>query len=136
MRFQVIPAMEQPIGSVPGHASVEGIERLLLLTNAMVPGRTFHIAAHYVSGPHRRATGEAQGTGEEWLFTTPHEHPFDEINVVLPVEGKLRYRYEVDGAIEYAEGPCAVLLAAGVAHRMEPVEGRGLFLCIQLNSLP
>jgi len=135
MRFQVIPAIEQPIGSIPGHAPVEGIDRLLLLTNALVPGRTFHIAAHHISNTHRGAPGDAPGRAEEWLFTTPHQHPFDEINVLLPVGGKLRYRYEFEGTIEYAEGPCTVFLSAGVMHRMEPVEGTGLFLCIQLNPL-
>jgi len=135
MRFQVIPGIEQSIGSIPGHAPVEGIDRWLLLDNTRLPGRTFHIAVHYVSGALHDAPGEAAAKDKQWRFTKPHEHPFDEINILLPVGGKLRYRYEVDGAIEYAEGPCTVLLGAGTRHRMEPVEGSGLFLCVQLNPV-
>jgi mannose-6-phosphate isomerase-like protein (cupin superfamily) len=124
--FLVFPGIHEPVGKIPGHTMVDGIDRYLLLTKASVPGRTFHIAAHIVSGGYEAAAG--------WRFTQPQEHEFDEVNVLLPGEGGLRYKYEIDGTIHLVDGPCSVFISAGTRHRMEPVSGNGIFLCIQLEA--
>ncbi|MFH1278448.1 MAG: hypothetical protein ABIK65_08725 [Candidatus Eisenbacteria bacterium] len=126
MGFEVFPGVIEPIGMIPGHTKIEGIERYLLLTRSSIPGTTFHIAAHVVSGRYE--------PGGEWRFTEPQEHEFDELNILLPGAEGLRYRYEIDGVIHRIDGPCSVFISAGTRHRMEPLEGAGIFLCIQLNS--
>jgi len=126
MGFLVFPGIDEPIGLVPGHSPVEGISRVLMLTNGAMPGRSFHVAAHFDSADYRPAA--------DWQFTEPHAHPFDEINLLLPAGDCLRYRYEVEGRLHEISGPCSVFLSAGTPHRMEPIEGQGIFVCIQLNQ--
>jgi hypothetical protein len=122
--FKVVHGVMEPLAEVPGHKNAVGIERFLLLAPETVPGRFLHIAAHYVSGSYEPTT--------DWRFTEPSAHPFDEINVVLPYEGgRLQYRYEVGGVATLVDGPCTVFIPAGAMHRMEPVGGSGIFLCIQ-----
>ena len=76
---------------------------------------------------------DAYESRPDWTFTELERHPFDEINLLIPTGDTLRYRYEVDGESRIAEGPCTVFLPAGVEHRMEPIEGTGVFLCIKLD---
>lgn len=124
--FKVSTGISEALGQIPGHAGVAGIERLLLLTNATVPGRSFHVAVHQV---------EAEAAaGKPWRFAETQTHPFDEINILLPREGVLRYQYEIDGETTWLEGPGAAFIPAGTRHRMEPVAGAGYFLCIQLDT--
>jgi mannose-6-phosphate isomerase-like protein (cupin superfamily) len=126
MSFKVFPGVEEAVQLVFAHAAADGIERFSLLTRDSVPGKSFHIAAHIVSKRDR--------SGDGWRFTQLHEHASDEINILLPGPSGLRYRYEVDGRVEHVEAPCAVFIAAGARHRMEPVKGAGVFLCMQLDS--
>jgi len=123
--FTIVPGLWEPLAAVAGHSGAEGIDRLLLATNASVPGRSFHVAAHLV--------GAGFVPSADFAFTERQRHPFDEINVLIPNGGPFRYRYEVEGEIRIAEGPCSVFLPAGVEHRMEPIEGTGVFLCIKLD---
>ena len=126
MRFKVVAGVDEPLSSMTAHRKVEGIERLRLLDRQAIPGRSFHVAAHVVSADYRPQ--ESSG------FTDPESHTFDEVNVLLPGDDGLRYRYEIDEEVHFVEGPCTVFIAAGTMHRMEPVEGSGTFLCIQLDT--
>ena len=124
-RFQVIPGLHQPLDQIPDHQGVSGIDRFLLLTQGAVPGRSFHLAVHVVSTDYEPEDG--------WKFSHPHSHDFDELNVLIPSSESFRYRYEVDGEVQEVEGPCSTFIPAGTSHRMEPIEGTGYFLCIQLG---
>lgn len=126
--FRVIPGLHEPLEAVTNHQGVPGIDRFLLLTEQAVPGRSFHLAAHIVT--------DGYVPDEDWQFSHRHSHDFDELNVLIPSGEGLRYRYEVDGEIHMIEGPCSTFIPAGTEHRMEPVEGSGIFLCIQLPNPP
>jgi mannose-6-phosphate isomerase-like protein (cupin superfamily) len=69
-----------------------------------------------------------------WHYTQPHVHDTDEVNLILSPNGCLRYRYEIDGAVEMVESPSSVFIPAGTPHRMEAAGGTGIFICIHLPA--
>jgi mannose-6-phosphate isomerase-like protein (cupin superfamily) len=125
----VISARRVGLSMVPGHQEVGGVDRLLLMTSAELPGASFHAAAHVVA----HADGASEGF---WRYAALETHPFDEINFLLPGPVGLTYQYEVAGRTFRVEAPATVIIRAGEPHRMEAIAGSGTFLCLYSDRQP
>lgn len=128
MHYKIIPGIVSSIGDVQGHKPIYDITRHLLLDNFSVRGKSFHIATHIISRDYVHSS--------DWKFCEYHSHAFDELNLILSENDNLEYRYEIEGTAEIVKSPSSVFIPAGKLHRMEPTKGRGIFVCIQLNSQP
>lgn len=122
----VFPGFVEPLSLIPGHCDVQGIERYSLLKSGMVPGRSFHIAAHVVNADLK--------TADDFRYTQPHSHDFDEMSILTSEKGTLTYLFEVDGQRFTVSSPATILIPAHAEHRMEAISGEGTFLCVHLDS--
>jgi hypothetical protein len=125
VRWRVVRGVPESLGEIAGHRAVDGITRFRLVDGAAVPGALMHCAAHVVT--------ERFAPSQEWRYTEPQVHDFDEVNFLLSEDGSLRFRYEVEGVTELVESPCTVYLPAGATHRMEAAGGTGIFICLHLR---
>jgi len=124
--YRVFPGFVEPLSCVAGHRAVEGIERYSLLKADMVPGTSFHVAAHVV--------GAEMQPADSFRYTQAHSHDFDELNILVSEDSTLTYLYEVDGEKFTVSSPATVHIPAGSLHRMEAVSGTGVFLCVRLDA--
>jgi mannose-6-phosphate isomerase-like protein (cupin superfamily) len=108
-------------------SGIQGILRHSFLDKDDINGKSFHIASHIIDDSYVYRKGE-------WIYSQPHQHDFDEINMFLSESSSLEYKLELDGKEEKIVSPSLIFIPAGITHRAEPISGTGIFLCIYLDT--
>lgn len=125
LNYETKEGMIEAFGGIKNHLDVEGIIRYALMGREDFYGKGFHLAVHVVSAKYYDQPAE---------FAVPHKHDFDEINIIIPVNSNLVYDFEVKGEKMRLPAPYTLFIPAGADHYAKPVEGEGIFICIQLDN--
>jgi mannose-6-phosphate isomerase-like protein (cupin superfamily) len=107
-------------------SSIQGIVRFSFLEKEYIKGKSFHIASHIIDDSYLHK--------KEWIYSQPHKHDFDEINMFISEKSTLKYKLELNGKEQEISSPSLIFIPAGTIHRAEPISGTGIFLCIYLDA--
>ncbi|MEQ9467659.1 MAG: hypothetical protein RLN88_09615 [Ekhidna sp.] len=106
------------------HFDVEGIVRYSMLQHGDFNDKAFHLAVHVITNDYYN---------DPKNFSETHHHDFDEINVVIPSSEHFKYEIELDGDVQVLSAPFSIFIPSGCPHRALPLEGLGVFICIQFR---
>ena len=125
LNYETKEGVVEAFGDIKSHLDVEGIIRYAMMGKEDFYGKGFHLAVHVVSAKYYDQPAE---------FAIPHQHDFDEINIIIPVNSDLVYDFELDGEKMRLPAPYTLYIPAGVEHYAKPLQGEGIFICIQLDN--
>ena len=114
--------IKEPLENVPFHGKAP-IKRMSMLSKKSMPNSNTHVAVHFVNVNKKLPE-----------YSELHKHNFDEINLILSENGKLKYEVQFEDEIYKVSSPTTVFIPKGVNHRAKAISGKGIFVCIILSG--
>ena len=115
--------VNEPISKVPFHTKAP-IKRLSMLSKKLIPDSNTHIAIHFINSNKKEILDSSK----------LHQHNFDEINLILSENSKLRYEIQLDDEVFKVSSPSTIFIPKGVKHKAKVLSGKGIFVCIILSG--
>jgi len=115
--------VNESLSKIPFHGTVS-IKRLSMLSKKLIPDSNTHIAIHFINSNKKEISD----------YSKLHKHNFDEINLILSENGKLRYEIQLDDEVFKVSSPSTIFIPKGVNHKAKVLSGKGIFVCIILSG--
>ena len=115
--------VNEPLSKVPFHGKAP-IKRLSMLSKKLIPKSNTHIAVHFINSKSKKIPD----------YSILHKHNFDELNLILSENNKLKYEIQMEDEIYKVSSPSTVFIPKGIKHKAKVISGKGIFVCIILSS--
>lgn len=115
--------VNEPLSKVPFHTKAP-IKRLSMLSKKLIPESNTHVAVHLINSNQKKFAE----------YSLLHKHNYDEINLILSENGKLKYEIQLDDEIYKVSSPSTIFIPKGVRHKAKVISGGGIFVCIILSG--